>query len=259
MKHLIQLALIALIFPSCSKDDENSGNGKINSTISVTIIEGLSESKNTLNILSETMAQQPCSNYGLICSYEKEANYIKITYKGINQPEICLTATGPARTGISYDLTNGTYDIEFINDDISNLATLLVDDEKYTIQMLSENNVILKRNILYKIPQKTYWGTIGYHQEASLELVEEFIDLLKQEGANFKLFKNGDYGYFTISSEEIQAPLNHGYYFVKAIVFEHDGEFEPFKNAVLQYADTNKDLLSIYLTNYQGNEINLWN
>ena len=258
MKHFIWILLATLVIHSCSKDDKNS-DGKINSKIAVTLIEELSESNNSLNILSETIEQQPCINYSLLTNYKKDANSIRISYEDIIKPEVCFTAIGPAKTSISYDLPNGEYDVEFVNDGVLNLADLSVDNEKYIIKMLSQNNIVLKRDNLYKIPTNTYWGTIGYHQDSSQKLVEDFIDHLKQEGAGFNTYKNGDYGYFIISGSEIQPPTNHGYHFIETIIFEYKGDFEQLKDKVLQFADSNREELSIYLMNYQGKGISLWN
>lgn len=259
MKNLLWTLTSILILYSCSKDNEISNSDRINSDIKVVMIEGLSDSKNVLNINSETIEQQPCINHSLIAKHEINGNNIQIRYSGIYRPDICLTAIGPARTGYSFDLSNGNYNIEFINDNISNSALLSVDNEKYIIKMLSASNIIVERDTLYKIPIRTYWGTIGYHQESSEVLVDSFFDSLKQVNANFRTYKDGDYGYFTISDSNIQPPTFHGYYFMEAIIFEFDGNEEQLDNTIIKFAETYQDELSINIVNYQGKEISIWN
>jgi hypothetical protein len=225
----------------------------------VTLFEELSETKNVLNIKSETLKLRPCYNTSLIAKYEIRDGKIQIEYSGYYLTGICATAMGPAKTDYSFEIGIGEYSIEFINDKISNYATLHVDNEKYIIMLLSHSNIITARDTLFKIPENTYWGTIGYHQATSLKLADEFIDSLKQLNVDFKSYKNGDYGYFIINQDEIQPPTNHGYYFIKAIIFEHNGDFAQFKSKVLQYTETYKDELSIRLKNSQGKEIMSWN
>ncbi len=67
-----------------------------------------------------------------------------------------------------------------------------------------------------------------------------------------------DYGHFVISNNEIQQPTNHGYYFIKTVIFEYEGDFEELKNNILQFAELNKNDLSIYFMNYNGLEISIW-
>lgn len=259
MKNSIYTLILLISFYSCSKEKNVEDINTINSDIKVTLIEELSEAKNVLNINSETIEQQPCFNTSLISKHELNGDKIQIEYNGIYTPEICLTAIGSARTGYSFDLSEGEYSIEFLNDKISNYASLHVDNEKYIIELLSAHNILTTRDTLFKIPTNTYWGSIGYHQENSKTLVDDFIDSLIQLNVDFKSYKNGDYGYFIISQNEIQSPTNHGYYFIKPIIFEYNGDFIQFKTKVLQYAETHKDELSIYLMNYQGKEISIWN
>ncbi len=259
MKKLLRYLTLILITFSCSKDDVSEYD-KVNSDIKVVIAEELSDSKGMLNIASETIERQPCINFSLISKHDLEGNKIKIKYSGIYRPEICPTAIGPARANHSFDLLNGNYDIELINDNISNSISLMVDSEKYIIKSLLVRNIVLEMDTLYRVPAYTYWGTIGYHQESSERLVNDFIDTLKIMGANFKSFKNGNYGYFTIVDNEIQAPMNHGYHFAKAIIFEIDENNEQIlKDGILNFAEIYRNDLSISITSFRGERINIWN
>lgn len=246
-----------MIFSSCSTEVEKPEN-EINSAIKITMTENLEEPGNVLNIKSETVEFQNCSNFGLITNYNMEENNIQIEYTGIFKPEICLTAFAPATSQFSLDLAQGIYNVNFINEGTVNRAELLVDKNKYVLELLSPGNIVLARDILYKIPDNTFWGRIGYHEMSSEILVDDFFDYLMEQHVDFIEYPDGDYGYFHIEENEILPPENHGHHFVKPIIFNYSGDFDTLKNMVLQFAETHRENISIYLMNYKGKEIRGW-
>jgi hypothetical protein len=148
MKNLSWIYFLLLITFSCSKDDNSVIDGNINSDIEVTIRHSQPNVSNRLVFDSETVELQSCSSHTIITEYEIMEDNIKIEYSGINKPDACYAVLSPATTNHFFDLSNGEYSVEFINDGISNTASLSVDDGKYIIKLISASNIVLTTDTL---------------------------------------------------------------------------------------------------------------
>ncbi|GHA41655.1 hypothetical protein GCM10007103_23680 [Salinimicrobium marinum] len=219
------------------------------------MLEELSEEGPELKIRSETVEQQPCMNYGLVTEFNYAPEGLKINYPGIYIPEVCLTAIGPATSERIFPYENGTYEIEFVNEGVSNKGKLIVDDEKYFMELFSPVNVFVENETLFKIPENTYWGIIGYHEESSAALAQKFTDELKAENAVFEQHKDGHYGYFEIANGAMQLPELHGYWFAEPVIFRFDGELEQLKSIVADFAARHGEEVNVSLNSAKGEEI----
>lgn len=253
MKKYISVAILFITLCSCSTETVDEAR-EVDSEIKIVLTQELSEGDLTLRIRSETLEQQPCYNYTLVTDYHLDENNIRVRYEGVDAPEICLTALGPAVSERSFSLENGSYDVEFINDGISNPGELVIDDEKYRLQLFSPVNVVLERETLYKIPENTYWGIIGYHQESSAALAEEFRNELKLQNAIFREYPDGNYGYFEIVNGEMQLPELHGYWFAEPVIFQFDGGVEQLKEIVADFASQHGEEISVGLSSFSGDQ-----
>ena len=259
MKNYIFLIISAFLFCSCStevfKEPDQSDLDPIGSDINVTLLEHLSEEGAELKIRSETVELQPCINFYLTTEFSYSAEGLKINYPGIYKPEVCLTAIGPATSEKVFPFKNGTYEVEFVNEGVSNKGELIVDDEKYSMELFSPVNVFVEKETLYKIPENTYWGIIGYHDESSAGLPQKFRDELKAENGAFRQYKDGDYGYFRVANGEMQLPELHGYWFAEPVIFQFDGGIEQLKEIIANFVSEHGEEVSISLNSSRGEEI----
>lgn len=53
-------------------------------------------------VLLETEAEYPCSNYQIVVRSEADRNVLSVEVEGVEEPEGCLTALGPARALVPY-------------------------------------------------------------------------------------------------------------------------------------------------------------
>ncbi len=261
-KHLLFL-ITALSLSSCSTEVESEADLKgldpILSDIKVTLLEELSDEGQDLKIRSETVELQPCLNFGLITEFRYAPEGLKIKYPGIYKPEICLTAIGPATSERVFPYENGTYEVEFVNEGVSNKGELVVDDEKYSMELFSPINVFIEKETLYKIPENSYWGIIGYHEESSALLVQELMTELASQNVIFDEYSDGDYGYFEIANGEMQLPELHGYWFAEPVIFQFEGDIEQLKEIVLKFTSQHEGKLSVGINSFRGEYINSGN
>ena len=96
----------------------------------------------TLHFFLETEKEYPCINYTIISSGEKMDNKIKIWIDGVREEEICLTATGPAKTTIGFGgLKEEVYEFDFKVKSTKVCGTLTITSDEYQLD-LESNEVI---------------------------------------------------------------------------------------------------------------------
>ncbi len=259
MKNYIFLFISAFTFCSCSTEVSNEPDQRdlapIESDIKVTLLEHLSEEGPEFKIRSETVELQPCINFYLTTEFNYAPEGLKINYPGIYKPEVCFTALGPATSEKIFPYENGTFEVEFVNEGVSNKGELIVDDEKYFMKLFSPVNVFVDKETLYKIPENSYWGIIGYHEESSAGLAQKFRNELKAENAVFKQYKDGNYGYFEVVNGKMQLPKLHGYWFAEPVIFQFDGGVEQLKEIMANFASEHGEEINISLNSSRGDEI----
>ena len=149
MKNRIFLLLsLGLIF-SCSTRSADP-DGKVGSDIKIILQEEVSKDGSRLGIRSETFEIFGCYNFMLLTEQHLENEKITISYSGIHKPDICLTAMGPAHSVATFSLKNGSYDIVFINDGVRNEGSLIVDEERYFLELKDPKNVYVEEGELKK-------------------------------------------------------------------------------------------------------------
>lgn len=149
MRKLHLIFLLAVLVSSCSTQSADA-DGKVGSDIKVILQEEPSEEGAKLVIRSETFKIFSCHNFSIVTEQQLKNDEIIITYSGITEPSVCLTALGPAQSLEFFDLQNGIYQINFLNDGIRNEGELTVDDEKYVLKIADPKNVFVETEVLTK-------------------------------------------------------------------------------------------------------------
>jgi hypothetical protein len=76
----------------------------------------------------QTQTIYPCCNWGISHSVQVRPGNVGVEVDGISQPEICLTATGPAAAATFLDLANGSYALDISRRGSTDRFTLTVTD-----------------------------------------------------------------------------------------------------------------------------------
>jgi len=174
---------------------------------------------------------------------------------------ICLTALGPATTQLDLiTVANGEYGIELNNANLKNIGTLKITETDISLLFGQKNGIDFVRPNTKRVPNKTYWGTIGYHVQSSSTLADEFIQKFADAGAIFSKQPPGHYFYYEINnSGDIVADVeNSGYYFMKRFIFQYDGDESKLKELVQREGKNYKEALSIRLETYKGDMFYNW-
>ena len=260
MKRLLILSILTLSL-SCSDNDPELSKNPIDSQILIETRELLDRESRSLTFYCKTEKIYPCINFPILTEKEVNENSFEVTFTGIGETMICFTAPGPASTTVDLQtVQNGDYQIELNNANLKNKGTLRLSETEIELVFGQLNGIEIIRPTTKRVPQKTYWGTIGYHTSSSVTLVNEFLQKLRDKGAGFNKQTPGHYFYYEIdqNGDIITNTENSGYYFVKAFIFQFDGNESELKDHISIEGKTYKADLSINVETFRGERINNW-
>jgi hypothetical protein len=258
MKKPIFFVLALLSSISCEKTTKYDYQ-LLNSDVVIRMNEELGNPARSFELDLKTDISYPCINYSLITNSEANTSKISIEILGIYEPNICLTAIGPARSTIPIsNIQNKSYDIEFkIGSNIST-GKLICESKEFRLQMNDFVQIKINEPVLKRIPVNLIWGTVGYHNSTTLGKVNEFINSIKAAGASEINLENGNYNYFEIENNTINEPNNSGYWFTKSFVYSFTGDKNIIRSIVKDYSISFGDLMSISVYGDMGEKFLGW-
>lgn len=260
MKYL-SLAISILLFVSCRKEGEKDSN-PVDSKIFIAFRETLDNDSRKLSLLCRTEKSYPCINFPLLSNQDFKSGPLDITFTGVGETELCLTAIGPASTQISLPaLGNGTYDLHLNNGKLLNSGKIVISNDKVDLLFANPKGIEIVRSSTQRVPANTYWGTIGYHVQATAPKVNEFLQKAAALGAEFNKQSPGHHFYYEIDNngDIITNTENSGYYFMKAFIFQYTGDEASFKQKIKELGATYFDDMYINIETYKGERIYNWN
>lgn len=260
MRRFLTFCVGALLL-SCEDNDVRVKSNPIDSKIIIEAREALEPNSRRLTFFCKTEKIYPCVNFPLLTEKEINENSFKITFTSVGETMLCMTALGPATTLLDLNaLSYGEYDIELNNASLKNKGTLKVTDTDISLLFGRKNGIDFVRLNTKRVPDKTYWGTIGYHVQSSSTLADEFIQKFADAGAIFSYQMPGHYFYYEIdNSGEIVANIeNSGYYFIKRFIFQYGGDESKLKEVVQGEGKNYRGTLSIRLETYKGEMFYNW-
>jgi len=260
MKRLLTFYFLTLLI-SCEDSDPGLKSNPIDSKIIIETREVLEPGSRRLTFFCKTETIYPCVNYPLLTDEQTNESAFKITCTSVGETIVCLTALGPATTTIDLNsVSNGDYEIELNNANLKNKGTLKVTDTDISLQFGSKNGIDFIRTNTKRVPDKTYWGTIGYHIQSSSTLADGFIQKFAAAGAVFSKQPPGHYFYYEIdnSGDIVTNVENSGYYFMKNVIFQYDGDESELKELVQVEGKNYKETLSIRVETYKGEMFYNW-
>jgi hypothetical protein len=261
MKRIIYLPLILCLSVACETNDGNIDNDPIDSSVLIEAREALDPTARQLTLYCATEKIYPCSNYTIRTETRREGKHIEISFKSVELGLICFTSLGPAVSLVDLGPTTpGTYSLTFRNGNIRSHGTLAVSDNEIELFFPQQNGIKIVRPLTNRVPDDTYWGTIGYATENSAALADQFIKSLKEEGAVFSKQVPGHYFYYEIDEKgELAVDVkNSGYYFVKGLIFQYGGSESDLRDLIRSKGQELSDRLSINIQSSSGAQINNW-
>jgi len=211
-----------LIFSGCFdlSDDED-----IKSDINVKMWESVDSTQRVFKLLCYTDDVYSCVNYTIGTSIEKNNGVTTIKFKGIYAPSLCLTANGPATSTVTLgEATDSVINLLVNIEGAESIGKIRMTDTTFEADFSTLKELKFVYNELHRLPEKTIWGMVGYHAEATSALVQSFEDSLQYYGSTELLLGKGQYGYFEIdSTHAVVVPSNHGFNFASTFIYHYEG------------------------------------
>lgn len=246
---ILGTVLLFLIFSMGCKSDPSQTdiNFSVEDEFNILPWENLQEDSREFIFKIETIESQSCENTLIDLFPSSETNIIALTIQNIPQPD-CTSPNFPAAVEHSAgELANKIYNIRIsLKDAIHNPGILKVNEIFYEIKMDALNGIKVPNTRLYKIPNNSIWGYVGF-EETTSDIANQFIDDINNLASDLT-YTEGYYGYFSIENNEMTI-LNK--------------EITSTSNRAFGYAfegDTSQlmDILSDYRTQYPAMEFSIF-
>lgn len=207
----------------------------IEDEFSIRLWETLSPTGRSLQLQTETLAEEDCLNYEITYQVLRLNNRIRTSINDIIEPDDCLV--GKSRPTAKIDLgevDNGLYEFEvnLNNSTIINTGQMVVNDESYTVEMNSTNGITLVPWQLLRVPEQTVWGYLS--ADAVDNIASEFMEELNS-AATAREFLAGDYGYFTVNDNNVDLPIDTEFTEKYAFLINYTGELSELEALVDRY------------------------
>ncbi len=204
---LLMFLLIAL--GNCKQDKlDPSVIINVENDFYVDLFEEINNDERLFKIRIRSVDYQDCLNAVIEHDFyfDDSENRFVLSLYDISDPETCIPGEAPATLDLpleSLEIMSYKFQIN-LKDVVFNSGTLTVSEDYYFLLMNTQDGFKVQHNLLYKIPQNTIWGYVGYSAEADKQQAENITKDLKDiAGAtNFsESHADGWYGYFNISQD----------------------------------------------------------
>lgn len=190
MKKLLIFTLIGFTILSCSSDndevlnDSNYAEYIIENSI-YTEINFMAEEIYTTNETQEPVLKlklitseiYPCINYGLSTTEFINGNELIVRFEQIIEPELCLTAFGPATAYI--ELPENTNKVTFLNGGVIDKYFIDINDQKISITLIENNFTTSLHDKTFRFPENSFAYVCGTNTN-NTNIYTDFSTIIEQ-------------------------------------------------------------------------------
>lgn len=197
---LLLLAFGLIFFESCKGLNSKEVIVDVDKEFTVQPWERLDELGGGLQLNVATLKNEECGGTGINYDARTIGNKVKVTLLNLAYPANCTTIA-PARDTVKMPpmQANTTYDLEInLKDVVTNSGKLIVEDGKFTVNMVNENGIVMQSKQVLRVPQNAFWGIIA-NDNGNDKLATQMLDSLKTVATPMSM-NNGDYGYFSVDN-----------------------------------------------------------
>jgi hypothetical protein len=190
-----------LLTTSCKKGLDKEQLVDVDKEFTIEMWDKLGDNGGNLQLNLATLKNQDCAGVRIGNSARLVGNSFVVTLMSLDAPPTCTAIKEPARDTIQVPTLGkyGRFPFQLnLKDAVINKGFLTIDATKMAISMEQENGILLPIKEVFRVPQNTMWGFIGYDngQEAK---ATEMMERLKTAGTELN-FANGNYGYYQVNN-----------------------------------------------------------
>ncbi|MHB1688061.1 MAG: hypothetical protein ACYCVH_11890 [Ignavibacteriaceae bacterium] len=261
---LFSFAIFLLVLLNgCNNSSLDSNNATL-TPIDSKILFDVSESYDNYNVgtpprLYLTLSTEKaygCSNFSIVTSVQINNNNLFVRLSGVSEPNICLTALGPATSRTKIDLADGDYSLQIIYPGFKDKYSLTISDSNVLINGDSTANTKPRNRIILRYPKNSFAYLCGTLLSDS-SIYNNFLDTLRSKIniVEFHFPLEGKIPYPTaLGGSYYDPPARYFYY-------KTESDFDQAADILKQYKDkylNGKDGYGISLINWLGKQINSW-
>lgn len=241
---LMLFAIGLLLLQSCSGLKSKEVIVDVDKEFTLQPWETLDASGGGLQFNVATLKNEECGGAKIDFGIVPQGNKITLTLKSLKYPTTC-SSVAPARdTAFMPTMsTNTTYDLSInLKDIVVNKGKLRVEDGKFTIEMTSEDGIVVSSKQVLRVPQNAFWAILA-NDSGNDKVATQMLDSLKTIATPISVV-NGDYGYFSLDNGRLS--VKSSAIFTKTV-----------QQAVL-FRLNNKAALPNVLQNFRATGLEMW-
>lgn len=262
MKHLVTLrwVLIALIAFSTSTCKLESIQDPIIVTniekeFYINLWEELYPNSRQLRIDIQSLKKQDCLNYTIAYDWEASDKKFSLSINNIVPPGDCLPGVAPAHTEVSVgDLTPKFYNMDIVLDEtVINEGQLTVDEGSYTLQMETEEGIIIPEKTLRRVPDNSAWGFVAYQNTTDQMAASHLLSDLEEQGEAMDL-REGKYGYFSFLDNKLLVSGAPAQGQVSSFIINYSGDEKSLEELANNFRDLHTGSVTLKIFTASGQE-----
>ncbi len=236
MRILLSSIILLFIFQSCSlTNGDKDVIVRIDDEFIIDMHETLGNSR-LLVFEIESVENQPCLNSGIENSITVKNNQLSLFINGIEQVSDCNPGEAPAsETSSAGVIQNRTYDLYItLRNTIENVGKFIVNADSYTFSIPSTNGIILRHEVLNRIPNQFIWGYVAFDDPNLVgDSPTDFISSIASY-CQPKTMNTGYFGQFNIdeTSQELSLTTSPSKNYVKTFFYKFTGEKEDLEQVL---------------------------
>jgi hypothetical protein len=242
-KNVYTISLIIFTaFIGCSKSDNQEKIIEIEKEFSFQPWQTLTESGGEFSLVAQTIKKQECGGAKVNISTDFNSKSITIKVNGLSYPPNCGSQAEIATDTVKFNsLSKGTYNFKItLKDAVVNEGSLIVEDNKYSLNMNRLYGIELPQTEIMRIPKGLIWGYVTYEQSQEAQYVK-FESKLKKFATLQSDIPKGDYGYFTINDQakfNVKVTIDQPKATTKHLLYYLNSNNTELKNLVDEFRDS---------------------
>lgn len=223
--------------------EENSNLLSINEGITFSVVETHDQSsamnkpvKPHIELQMKTEDIYSCMNYRIVSDISQTSTGKHVIIEGVEDPEVCLTALGPAQNEFLLNVEPGQYQLTFSYKEELNIYQLTVNDSSIKISGEKDSFVSSKTETFWRYPENSFAFLCESTQDTRW-MCEDFEQLLKDD-LDINSFNFPDGGTIPYPIKGEQYDIANYYNYPEEAVFQEAGEMlEAYSDSVVNQQD----------------------
>lgn len=199
----------------------------------INLWEELYPNTRNLRIDLQSIKNQDCLNYGIDYKWNAASSQFDLEINDITPPGDCLPGIGPANAKIGVgELENQFFKMKIgLGETVVNEGQLVVNGESYTLQMDTEEGIIIPEKVLRRVPNNSVWGFVAYQNSEDQPVASNLLEQLNTFGNSIDLTE-GKYGYFSFLDSKLLVSGAPATGQVSSFIIEYDGDQKAIQEVV---------------------------